>query len=148
METNENQFLDSESKLVALLAAFEAGTLPKAEWTHAAHVAAAAYYTWERTPLEALPLLRERIRAFNEAVGGQNTEDAGYHETLTRFWAEVVGRFVAAHRDRTRLEATRAAVERFGSARDLPKLYYDHDVVRDRVARREWVPPVRKIDET
>lgn len=147
MESNAQSFLDSETKLTAFLAEFEAGTLPKAAWTHAAHVAAAACYTWERSPLEALPELRRRIRSFNEAVGGQNTDEAGYHETLTRFWAEVVGSFVAARRGGTRLEATRAAVQRFGAASDLPKRYYDHDVVRDRMARREWVPPSRPIEE-
>ena len=145
IETKADWFLESETKLADFLNAWEACTLPKAEWTHAAHVAAAACYTWQRTPLEALPLLRQRIRAFNEATGGQNTEDAGYHETLTRFWAEVVGSFIASRRGGTRLDAVRAAVERFGSARDLTKTYYTHDIVRDRVARREWVPPVRPV---
>lgn len=115
--------------------------MPKAEFTHAAHVAVAACYTWQRSPLEALPLLRQRIRAFNEAGGGQNTAEAGYHETLTRFWAGVVGRFVAARPAGSRIEAVRAAVEQFGSARDLPKTYYSHDLVQDKVARREWLPP-------
>ena len=88
--TESNHFLSSEEELDDFLTAWEAGTLPKAEFTHAAHVAVAVCYTWTRTPAEALPWLRERISAFNAAVGGQNTADAGYHETLTRFWAEVV----------------------------------------------------------
>ncbi len=145
METKVPSFLESENELAAFLAAWESGTLPKEAFTHAAHVAVAACYTWQRTPREALPLLRERIRAFNEAVGGKNTEDAGYHETLTHFWAEVVGQFVAG-RPSTRLEAVRQAVERFGPTRDLFKTYYTHDVVKDRVARREWVAPERMSD--
>jgi hypothetical protein len=146
IETKANRFLASETELTIFLAAWEACTLPKPEWTHAAHVAAAACYTWERTPPEALPRLRQRIRTFNEASGGQNTEDAGYHETLTHFWAEVVGSFVASRRSGNRLDAVRAAVERFGSARDLPQTYYTHDLVRDRVARRQWVPPERQAE--
>ena len=146
IETKAAWFLDSETELTAFLTAWEACTLPKAEWTHAAHVTAAACYTFTRTPAEALPLLRQRIRNFNEATGGQNTEDAGYHETLTQFWAEVVGSFVAARRSDTRLDAVRAAVERFGFSRDLPKTYYTHDIVRDRVARREWVAPERQAE--
>ncbi len=144
METKPNRFLDSERELAVFLAAWESGTLPKAEFTHAAHVAVAACYTWQRSPSEALPLLRQRIRAFNEAVGGQNTADAGYHETLTRFWAEVVGQFGATRPAGSRIEAVRAAVTQFGSARDLPKTYYSHDLVQDPVARREWVPPDKK----
>ena len=141
IETKANRFLGSESELAAFLVGWESGTLPKAEFTHAAHVAVAACYTWQRSPLEALPLLRQRIRALNEAVGGRNTVDAGYHETLTRFWAEVVGQFVAARPAGSRIEAVRAAVAQFGSARDLPKSYYSQDLVQDPVARREWVPP-------
>lgn len=139
METKANTFLKSENELNAFLAAWEAGTLPKPQWTHAAHVAVAACYTWQRSPAEAFPLLRERIRAYNLATGGQNTADSGYHETLTRFWADVVGHFVASQDDR--LTAVRSAVEHFGPARDLFRSYYEHDVVRNPVARREWVAP-------
>jgi hypothetical protein len=143
METKANGFLASETDLTDFLDAWESGTLAKEAWTHAAHVAAAASYTWQRSPAEALPLLRARIRAFNEATGGQNTEDAGYHETLTHFWTEAVGHFVAVRRGGTRLEAVQAAVTRFGSRSDLPRTYYTHDVVRNKVARHQWVPPER-----
>ena len=139
--TKDPPYLSSEAALDAFLTAWEQCTLPKVQWTHAAHVTAAACYTWQRTPLEALPLLRHRIRTFNEATGGVNTADAGYHETLTRFWAEVVGAFIATRREGTRLNAVREAVDRFGTARDLVKTHYAHDVVRDPVARREWVRP-------
>ncbi|MBY0507248.1 MAG: hypothetical protein K2X03_25255 [Bryobacteraceae bacterium] len=139
-------FRSSEAELSAFLAAWEELILPKEEWTHAAHIAVAACYTWERTPAEALPLLRERIRAFNVATGGQNTADAGYHETLTCFWAEVVGSFVLSQKPGERLAAVNAAVARFGAARDLPKSFYTHDVVRNATARREWVPPERPAE--
>jgi hypothetical protein len=148
IETKANRFLTSESELATFLAAWEAGTLPKVAWTHAAHVAAAAAYTWRSTPAEALPLLRLRIRTYNEATGGRNTDDSGYHETLTRFWTEVVGRFVTAHQRTSRLDAVRAAVERFGGDRELPQTYYTHDLVRDKVARREWVPPQKLAEFT
>jgi hypothetical protein len=139
-------FLTSESELRAFLTAWETCTLPEDQWNHAAHVAAAAAYAWEHSPDAALPLLRARISAFNVASGGQNTADAGYHETLTRFWTLVVGSFVAIHRAGPRIDAVRAAVEHFGTARDLPRTYYTHDIVRDQVARRQWVPP-QKLNE-
>ena len=134
-------FLNSEDELRAFLADWEARTLPKVQWTHEAHVAVAACYTFQQTPAETLPWLRERIRAYNLATGGQNTADAGYHETLTRFWAEVVGHFVAGKRGEPRVMAVRLAVERFGPERDLFRRFYAHDVVRNQTARREWVEP-------
>jgi hypothetical protein len=58
-------------------------TLPKADWTHAAHFAACLWLLDQpaEAPLEArLPAL---IRAYNLSVGGVNSDTAGYHETIT-----------------------------------------------------------------
>ena len=76
--------------LETFLARFETGTLPKSEWTHGAHVAAAASYLHGSNFEAVLPLMRARIRFFNEAVGGENTDTSGYHETLTCFWLLVI----------------------------------------------------------
>jgi len=77
-------------------------------------------------------------------VGTPNTEDNGYHETLTRFWAGEIGEFIRSGRFPSRLEAVRAAVAEFGADRDRFRLFYRFDVVRDRRARREWVAPDRE----
>ena len=74
----------------AFLRGFELGTLPKSEWTHGAHVAAAANYLFDSDVKTVLPLMRTRISAYNLAVGGANTPRSGYHETLTRFWLLIV----------------------------------------------------------
>jgi len=58
-------------------------TLPKAEWTHAAHFAAALWLLREQGA-EAERLMPGYIRAYNEAVGGVNSDTAGYHETITQ----------------------------------------------------------------
>ncbi len=31
---------------------------------------------------------------YNKCVRTANTEDSGYHETLTIFWIEIIGRFL------------------------------------------------------
>jgi hypothetical protein len=59
-------------------------TLPKADWTHSAHFAAALWFLCHHTFDEALPLLRNSICAYNEATGVANTNSAGYHETITQ----------------------------------------------------------------
>lgn len=138
--------LFSEQSLAAFLDAWRAGTLPRPAWTHAAHVAVAASLAYEHGPEEALRLARSGIIAYNTAVGVANTETSGYHETLTCFWSQVIGRFVRGGGFASRLDAVRAAVETYGSQRDLFKKYYSFDVVADRCARREWVPPDREVD--
>ncbi|MEZ5289959.1 MAG: hypothetical protein R2745_02665 [Vicinamibacterales bacterium] len=138
-----------EAALDGFVAAWRAGRLPKAAWTHAAHVAVCAYHAWPDVPHEALSdAMRRGIRAYNEAVGTPNTATSGYHETLTRFWCGVVAARLADTRPPTRLEGVRDAVAAFGNARALHREYYDVDVVGDPVARASWVPPARRQTET
>ncbi len=59
-------------------------TLPKAEWTHAAHFASTLWLLSHRTTAEVARDLPGYIRSYNESVGGANTDDAGYHETITQ----------------------------------------------------------------
>jgi hypothetical protein len=57
-------------------------SLPKSEWTHAAHFAAALWLL-KRGGLRAMSEMGPLIIAYNEATGVANTETSGYHETIT-----------------------------------------------------------------
>ena len=57
-------------------------TLPKREWTHAAHFAV-AFWLLGRSDSDAMRDMRGLIRAYNEASGVANTDTTGYHETIT-----------------------------------------------------------------
>src|SRR4030088_1994651 len=133
--------LESEALLQRFVEAWKAGKLPKAEWTHAAHVAMAAYFAFDHAAAATFAIMKAGILHHNTSVGTANTEDNGYHETLTRFWSSEIGEFVRAGHCASRLEAVRAAVSAFGSDRDRVRRFYSFDVVRDRRARREWVAP-------
>ena len=137
-------FLESEAALEDFFERWKLGTLPKASWTHGAHVAVAAYLAFDHAPEEALDVTRRGILHFNTCVGTPNTQDSGYHETLTRFWSGHVGSLVRGGRFASRLEAVQQATQLFGEDRDRHRLYYSFDVVRDRQARREWVAPDRE----
>ena len=123
------------------LRGFEQGTLPKPEWTHGAHVAAAASYLFDSNVEAVLPQMRARISAYNVAVGGANTPTSGYHETLTHFWLLVVAELLRQREPVSRLDAARQAVAVFAEARTLHSLYYSGDVVNDTAARFTWRPP-------
>ncbi len=130
--------LESESALAAFLAAFSATTLPKEQWTHAAHVTVAAAWIHENSAT-ALDRLRPAIREYNAATGGLNTETSGYHETLTRFWVLRITETLP--QEKSRLEAVRDAVARYGPQSGLFRRYYSFDVVNSVDARREWIAP-------
>ena len=80
-----------------LITQFQTLTLPKTNWTHAAHLIVAVWHNWHYDPLLAFQMVKQRIIAYNEAVGTVNTDTSGYHETLTRFWMEKTGEFLEKH---------------------------------------------------
>jgi hypothetical protein len=58
-------------------------TLPRAEWNHGAHFAAALWLMRYRPDLEAPRAMADMIRAYNEVSGVANNDSSGYHETIT-----------------------------------------------------------------
>jgi hypothetical protein len=57
-------------------------SLPKSEWTHVAHFAAALWLL-KRGGVRAMSEMPPLIMAYNEATGVANTDTGGYHETIT-----------------------------------------------------------------
>lgn len=133
-------WLASPDAFAAFIATWERGDLPRAAWTHAAHVAVGACYA-VRHGAGAFAHTRTGILRHNEAVGTPNTDTSGYHETLTRFWVDVLATLTAGIDDEWR--AACLAVERFGTRRDYHVQFYGVDVVRSVEARRTWQPPDR-----
>jgi hypothetical protein len=132
--------------LEAFVADWHAGRIPRAEWTHGAHVAVCAYYAFAHDPETTFAIVKVGILAFARSCGIVHTATSGYHETLTRFWALTIAAHVRSCGAADRWEAARAALERFGDDRDLPQRAYSFDVVRDVRARAEWVAPDRAVD--
>ena len=124
-----------------LVAAFIARTLPKAEWTHEAHLRVGLWHALRHPEHETLALLRERISAYNAAMGGENTATAGYHESITRFYVRVFYAFLAtvdAGREPAELE--RGLLASYGD-RELPLRYYRRETLFSTAARLGWVEP-------
>ena len=130
---------DTEESLDRFIAAFEDGTWPIANWKHGHHLVMATCYVFAHGRDEALARARVNIRKYNEAQGGKNTEDSGYHETLTVFWIDVVTRAIPS--EKSRVEAVRSVVSALAPQRDLWREYYSFDVVKSREARAAYIPP-------
>ena len=73
----------SEADIVRIGEGLFACTLPRTEWTHAAHFAAALWLMRYRPELNAAATMPGLIRAYNESVGRVNDDTGGYHETIT-----------------------------------------------------------------
>lgn len=136
----------TEPEIDRFLAAFEDGSLPKEQWTHAAHVLTGACYVHMLGETAAIDEMRSRVSRYNEAVGGQNTATSGYHETITVFWIKLLECFRQNHADLERAAFAGRAVERFGNAQGILAEFYDFEVARSQEARRAWIPPAKPID--
>ncbi len=119
-----------------------ARTLPKAEWTHEAHLAATTYLLLEHPEIDLDTALAGLIRDYNESVGGVNDDTQGYHETITRAYLLGVRLFLR-NADRTRPihdlvnDLLRAPVGR----RDWPLGFWSKERLFNVEARRRWVEP-------
>jgi hypothetical protein len=74
----------SEAEILRIGEGFCSCTLPRAEWTHAAHFAAALWLMRYRPEMEPSREMPKLIRAYNESVGRVNDDGGGYHETITQ----------------------------------------------------------------
>ena len=133
----------SAEEYTAFVKQFIARTLPKPRWTHRAHLVTGLWHLLHHCPEESLNLLRERIRAYNVAVGGENTDTAGYHETLTQFYITMISQWLASQ-DGLRADWP-ALVRRLLESRlvdkNLPLEFYSKALLFSVEARRNGVEP-------
>ena len=106
------------------------------EFTHAHHLAVACWYSSNGLTSEALTNMRTSLLRFTAHHHKQ-----AYHETITRFWLELIGDFLGRIPDRISLhERVNLVVEGFGD-KDLLFRYYSRERVMSDVARQKWVEP-------
>ena len=126
----------------ALAARFTALTLPKDEWTHAAHLTVGAWHADHYGASDALTRLRTGIRRLNESHGNANTETAGYHETITAAYVTLIAAYLEACPPGQTLAAR---VDRLLAgplaARDMLLTFYSRERLMSMDARARWVEP-------
>ena len=84
-------------------ARFLSGSLPRDQWTHAAHLCVGAWHVDRFGADEAIARLRVGIRALNDQHGTPNTATSGYHETITIAYARLLEQFLARYEPGTQL---------------------------------------------
>jgi hypothetical protein len=132
----------SASELDDLIARFRDCTLPKAEWTHAAHLAVGAWHVAGGGPGKALRQLRARIRRLNDAHGTANTTTSGYHETVTHAYVALVDDFLARRpKGEALAEAAQALLASPLADRKILLDFYSQDLLMSVDARLGFVEP-------
>jgi len=131
----------TEAEIDAFLAAFEGGTLPKAEWTHAAHLLTGACYVHALGAEAATVAMRTHVRKFNESVGGRNTDTSGYHETITIAWIKLLDALWQRVQPMERQAFAAHAIAFYAPKKDLFARHYDFDLLQSTPARLGWIEP-------
>jgi hypothetical protein len=115
--------------------------LPKAEWTHEAHISTCAWLILERPDVNPERDLPGLIRRYNESVGGVNDETQGYHETITQVFIAAVRAALARSAGGGLAERINALLLAPEGRRDWPLRFYSAERLFSPEARLGWVEP-------
>jgi hypothetical protein len=116
-------------------------SLPKAQWTHAAHFATALWLIACRPDLDPSLAMPKFIRAYNEATGVANTDTAGYHETITQASLRAARAFLVQHPDRSLFETCNALMASPLGKSDWLLAYWTRARLFSVEARKGWLEP-------
>jgi hypothetical protein len=136
------RFFASDADVVHVGEGLVARALPRAEWTHEAHLAATIYLLLRRQDIDLDRDLPGIIRRYNESVGGVNSDSEGYHETITRAFLSGVRLFLKEADPNEPLHAlvNELLVSPMGR-RDWPLRFYSPHRIFSVEARRQFVEP-------
>lgn len=114
---------------------------PKEHWTHDCHWAAALWLIAERGLAPAQADMPGLIRAYNAAVGGQNTDTEGYHETITQASLLAAAQAIADTQGAPLHEVCNAICAGPLGRAGWIEAYWNRDTLFSPRARRQWVAP-------
>ena len=131
----------TSSAIESLISRFEARSLPRAEWTHEAHLAVAIWYNSLYDDAKAMTLVRDFITYHNASVGTPNSDSEGYHETITRFWMSVGRQYLGDHGQASLAATVDTFIQSPYGQKVYPLSYYREETLFSVKARRGWVEP-------
>jgi len=142
MTDHEIRFFADDAAIRRVGEGLLARTLPKAEWTHEAHLAACLWLLTERLDIDVERDLPAIISGYNEAVGGVNDATQGYHHTITLTYIGAIRRFLGSVRDDLLLvEKVNALLAAPEGRRDWALTLYSRDRLFSVQARLGYLPP-------
>lgn len=142
MSEHRPRLFESDTEIERIGEGLLARTLPRSDWTHEAHLAAATYLLLRRPDIDVDERMPDIIRGYNESVGGVNSDTEGYHETVTRVFLRGVRLFLAeADPSEPLHELVNQLLLSPMGRRDWPLRYYSPERLFSLEARRGWIRP-------
>ena len=142
MNSFDIRLFHDDASIVAIGEGLLAATLPRAAWTHEAHLAACSWLVRDRANIDIERELPGIISAYNVASGGVNDDTQGYHETITQVYIAGVRAYLAeVATDLPLYEAVNRLLLSPRGTRDLPLRFYSKELLFSAQARRTFVAP-------
>lgn len=128
-----------------IIQGFHACTLPKEEWTHLAHLIVGLHTVRHHGLAESFGLMRSGIKRYNLSVGGENSDHAGYHETITIFFCHALDAFVQSKSGSLDFSDLVSQLQH-SKLVEHPFMFkfYRRETLFSVHARRHWVEPDQK----
>ena len=134
-------FFTKDEEIIWLVEKFEAGAIPRKEWTHAAHLTVALWYALDHDLDLAIEKMRVGIFNLLESFGVDLAKEMPYHETLTVFWMKTVFTYLENSRDCDSLvQMTNDLIKTCGDS-GLPLKFYSRASLFSSEARAKYIEP-------
>ena len=114
-------------------------TLPKPQWTHEAHFAAAIAILSDSN-FDAYKDMPRIIRTYNEATGVQNTDHEGYHHSITMASLYAAKNVILEGLPSLMETLHKLLASEYGQSH-WPLSYWSKDLLFSVKARKVWVEP-------
>jgi hypothetical protein len=131
----------SAQQLNEIVQGFRDRTLEKSLFTHEAHIITAIWHLMEFDKEDALCRLRAGIISYNISVGGENTGQSGYHETITIFWWEVIAQYLEKYPDGSFAGVCTAFLQSPMADKGFPFRFYTKGKLLSSAARAKFMAP-------
>lgn len=131
----------SEQQLNEIVQGFRDRTLDKSLWTHQAHIITAIWHLMQFDKEDALCRLRSGIISYNLSVGGENTGQSGYHETITIFWWEAIAQYLVQYPGRSFADTCAEFLQSPMADKGFPFCFYTKEKLLSAAARAKFIKP-------
>lgn len=142
MTEHRPRLFECDAEIARLGEGLIACSVPKAEWTHEAHLASCLWLVRERPDLAAERDLPVFIARYNVSVGGVNNDSQGYHETITQVFIQAVrDHLLERPAEEPLVASVNALLFSPRGRRDWPLRFYSRERLFSVAARRGFIAP-------
>jgi hypothetical protein len=131
----------TKAQIDSLVEKFNGQTLPKSDWTHLAHLIVGISYLNAYSFYDAVCRLKSGIILLNYSQQTLNTDNSGYHETITIFWSKVIKIYISLHNNLSVEQLVNSFLSSSLADTNLPFVFYEKQFLLSPHCRTIYIEP-------